>query len=217
MTEPSDMAASAALWIKICGLTSAAGIAAAVGAGADAVGFVFAPSRRRVSAAQAAELGRAVPGHVARIAVMQHPTQTSLDEVWQVFRPDVLQTDWSDLSSLHVPAGLAVMPVLRAGQPMQGVLPGRMLLEGAVSGAGLTTDWSLAAQLARRTQLVLAGGLNLGNVAQAIAQVCPFGIDVSSGVESAPGQKDPALIEQFIGAARSAQKQQPAVAGQQGH
>jgi phosphoribosylanthranilate isomerase len=194
---------SAALWIKICGLSTEAAVAAAVGAGADAVGFVFAPSKRQVSATRAAELGRAVPAHVARIAVMQHPTQELLDEVWQLLRPDVLQTDWLDLAGLHVPAQLTVMPVLRTGQPVAAVLPSRLLLEGAVSGAGLTTDWSLAAQLALRTQLVLAGGLNAGNVVEAITQVRPFGIDVSSGVECAPGQKDSALIERFIGMARS--------------
>jgi phosphoribosylanthranilate isomerase len=197
------------VWIKICGLSTEAGVAAAVGAGADAVGFVFAPSKRQVSAARAAELGRSVPSHIVRIAVMQHPSQQLLDEVWQSFAPDVLQTDWADLASLHVPAALIVMPVLRAGQPLEAVLPARVLLEGAVSGAGLTTDWSLAARLAQRTQLVLAGGLNLKNVAQALSQVCPFGIDVSSGVESAPGHKDPALIEQFIGAARSAWRERP--------
>jgi len=206
-----ERAVSATLWIKICGLTTAVGIAAAVSAGADAVGFVFAPSKRRVSADLAAELGRAVPAHVARIAVMQHPTQQLLDEVWQVFAPDVLQTDWTDLASLQVPAGLAVLPVLRAGPPLPAVLPARMLLEGAVSGAGLTTDWSLAAQLARRTKLTLAGGLNLDNVAQAIAQVRPFGIDVSSGVESAPRHKDTVLIERFISTARLAAAQLPAL------
>lgn len=197
---------SVRLWIKICGLTTEAGVAAAVSAGANAVGFVFAPSKRQVSAARAAQLGREVPAHIVRIAVMQHPTQQLLDEVWQLFRPDVLQTDWADLTSLSVPAALTVMPVLRAGQPLDAVLPARMLLEGAVSGAGLTTDWSLAAQLARRTQLVLAGGLTVANVAGAIAQVRPFGIDVSSGVEAAPGQKSAALIEQFIGTARSAEQ-----------
>lgn len=192
------------LWIKICGLTTAAGIAAAVAAGADAVGFVFAPSKRQVNPQRAAQLGRSVPSHVVRIAVMQHPSQQLLDEVWQCFAPDVLQTDWTDLASLDVPAALTVMPVLRAGQALEALLPARVLLEGAVSGAGVTTDWSLAARLAQRTQLVLAGGLNADNVAEALAQVCPFGIDVSSGVECAPGQKDPTLIERFIDTARSA-------------
>jgi phosphoribosylanthranilate isomerase len=192
------------MWIKICGLSSVAGVAAAVSAGADAVGFVFAPSKRQVSAMRAVEVARAVPAHIVRVAVMQHPSQQLLDEVWQVFRPDVLQTDWTDLASLQVPPALTVMPVMRAGQPIEALLPVRMLLEGAVSGAGLTTDWSLATELAQRTQLVLAGGLNARNVAAAIRQVRPFGIDVSSGVERAPGEKDPALIEQFIATARSA-------------
>jgi phosphoribosylanthranilate isomerase len=139
-----------------------------------------------------------------RVAVMQHPTQALLEEVWRVFRPDVLQTDWTDLATLRIPAQLAVMPVVRAGRETAVTLPGRMLLEGPVSGAGCTTDWSLAALLARRTELVLAGGLNSANVAGAIQQVRPFGIDVSSGVESVPGHKDPALIEQFISTVRAA-------------
>jgi phosphoribosylanthranilate isomerase len=192
------------MWIKICGLTSEAGVTTAVRAGADAVGFVFAPSKRQVSAARAAELGKTVPSHVVRVAVMQHPTQQLLDEVWQVFRPDVLQTDWDDLASLHVPAELATTPVLRAGQQLAATLPPRLLLEGPVSGAGTTTDWSLAQALARQTELILAGGLNPANVARAIEQVRPYGVDVSSGVESAPGQKDPDLIERFIATVRSA-------------
>jgi phosphoribosylanthranilate isomerase len=192
------------LWIKICGLTSELGIDAAVRAGADAVGFVFAPSKRQVGAARAAELGRKIPAHIMRVAVMQHPTQELLDEVWRVFRPDVLQTDWEDLSALNLPVHLAVMPVVRAGREIAAAVPARLLLEGPVSGAGCTTDWSLAALLARRTELVLAGGLNPANVGAAITRVRPFGVDVSSGVESAPGQKDAALIEQFISNARAA-------------
>jgi phosphoribosylanthranilate isomerase len=198
-----DIGATVTVWIKICGLTSEVGIETAVRAGADAVGFVFAPSRRQVSAVRAAELGRRIPTHVMRVAVMQHPTQALLDDVWRVFRPDMLQTDWTDLDTLHIPAPLAVMPVMRAGGAAAVTLPVRVLLEGPVSGAGCTTDWSLAALVASRTELVLAGGLNAANVAAAIGQVRPFGVDVSSGVESAPGQKDPALIEQFISTVRA--------------
>jgi len=203
-STPLDVGAAVTVWIKICGLTGEVGILAAVRAGADAVGFVFAPSKRQVSAVRAAELGRKVPPHIMRVAVMQHPTQALLDEVWQVFRPDLLQTDWTDLAALRIPEQLALMPVMRAGRETVAALPARLLLEGPVSGAGSTTDWSLAALLAPRTELVLAGGLNPANVARAIEQVRPFGVDVSSGVESAPGQKDPALIEQFISNARTA-------------
>ena len=81
-----------ALWVKICGLTSHDAVEAAVAAGADAVGFVFAPSKRQLTTAQARQLAQDVPRHVARFAVMLRPTQSQLDEVWSGFRPDVLQT-----------------------------------------------------------------------------------------------------------------------------
>jgi phosphoribosylanthranilate isomerase len=77
-----------------------------------------------------------------------------------------------------------------------------LLFEGAVSGQGKLADWDAAAQLAKQTQLVLAGGLNPTNIAQAIATVHPFGVDVSSGVESAPGIKDPEKICEFVRQAR---------------
>jgi phosphoribosylanthranilate isomerase len=81
-------------------------------------------------------------------------------------------------------------------------LPQRFLFEGATSGAGITCDWSVAREVARRGELVLAGGLNAANVAQAIAAVRPFGVDVSTGVEARPGVKDPAAIAKFVKAAR---------------
>ncbi len=134
---------------------------------------------------------------------MQHPTQSLLDEVWTILRPDVLQTDAEDLESLLLPAGLAVMPVLRAGHVRSGSLPRRFLFEGLVSGAGETADWNVAAELARQSQLILAGGLNPANVADAVRRVRPFGVDVSSGVEREPGIKDAARIAQFVRAARA--------------
>jgi phosphoribosylanthranilate isomerase len=195
---------SVALWVKVCGLTTPAAVAAAVDAGADAVGFVFAESKRKVTPRFAAELARDVPKHIARVAVMLHPSQTELDEVWSTFRPDVLQTDIEDLASLRIPNGLAVTPVVRAGRELPRELPTRMLFEGPVSGTGTTTDWSAAAQLASRTQLILAGGLKPSNVAAAIAAARPFGVDVSSGVEAEPGLKDPAKIHEFVRNARGA-------------
>jgi len=192
------------LWIKICGLTSRDAIDAAINAGADAVGFVFAPSKRQVTAQRAAHLIGREPVGVPRIAVMQHPAQSLLDEVWRVFRPDILQTDLDDLDSLIVPEGLAVMPVLRAGRAIPASLAPRLLFEGPMSGTGVAADWNQAGQLATQTQLVLAGGLTAGNVAAAIAQVRPFGIDVSSGVEREPGIKDAGKISEFVRAARSA-------------
>jgi phosphoribosylanthranilate isomerase len=204
-----------AIWVKICGLTTRDAVEAAAAAGADAVGFVFAPSKRQVTASQATLLAQGVPRRIPRVAVMLHPTQSQLDEVWSVFRPDVLQTDIEDLATLRLPMGLSVMPVVRGGvglkpdlqeKPVGPALAGhkRILFEGPVSGVGSTSDWHGAAQLARSTQLVLAGGLNATNVADAIAAVRPFGVDVSSGVEAAPGIKDPARIHEFVRRARAA-------------
>ena len=192
------------LWVKVCGLTTEDAVAAAVDAGVDAVGFVFAESKRRVTPLRAAELARDVPGHIARVAVMLHPSQPELDQVWEQFRPNVLQTDIEDLASLAIPNGLKVVPVVRAGRELPRELPMRILFEGPVSGTGATTDWSAAAQLASRTQVILAGGLRPANVAAAIAAARPFGVDVSSGVEAAPGLKDPAKIYEFVRNARGA-------------
>jgi phosphoribosylanthranilate isomerase len=210
-----------AIWVKICGLTSRDAVEAALAAGADAVGFVFAPSKRQVNTAQATQLAQDVPRRIPRVAVMLHPTQSQLDEVWSGFRPDVLQTDLEDLQTLRVPTELGVMPVVRSGVrlkpdpqesasgltfPAGPALAGhpRILFEGPVSGVGSTSDWQTAAHLARTTQLVLAGGLNATNVADAIAAVRPFGVDVSSGVEASPGVKDPTRIHEFVRRARAA-------------
>jgi phosphoribosylanthranilate isomerase len=190
------------LWIKICGLTTNEAVDAAVRAGADAVGFVFATSKRQVSAARAAELSRNVPSHVAKVAVMQHPSQALVDEVCAVFAPDILQTDAGDFASLRLPASVQPMPVVRDGQVLS-TLPARMLYEGTVSGTGVKANWTIARTLAAQTQLVLAGGLSGANIGEAIVAVRPFGVDVSSGVESTPGVKDVTKIEQFVRAARN--------------
>lgn len=191
------------MWVKVCGMTTELAVHTAVSAGVDAVGFVFAPSRRQVTAAQARQLSKAVPGHIARVAVLLHPSQALVDEVLQVFKPDVLQTDWQDFATLRLPDAVRRLPVLRAGSTLPADLPQRFLFEGPVSGTGATADWQRAAQVARQGELILAGGLMPGNVAAAIAAVRPFGVDVSSGVESTPGVKDPQKIIEFVQAARA--------------
>lgn len=193
------------LWIKICGLTTPESVDAAVRARADAIGFVFASSKRQVTAQQAAQLSAQIPASIARVAVMQHPTQAQLDEVLTTFRPDILQIDIEDLAALNIDAALRIHPVVRAGRTLPQPLPSRLLFEGPVSGTGKTADWTQAAELARRTELILAGGLNAENVSEAVRIVNPFGVDVSSGVENSPGQKDPALVMRFVSAARESQ------------
>ena len=199
------------MWIKICGLTTAAAVEAALEAHVDAIGFVFAPSVRELAPESAAALAYPARGRARCVAVTRHPTQAAVDGIVRVFAPDILQSDAEDFGTLRLPAGLEILPVVREGGAVP--LPGRILFEGASSGRGALSDWSVAAALARRTQLVLAGGLNGLNVAAAIAQVQPFGVDVSSGVEERAGVKSPARIMSFVAAVRGACVTAPAARG----
>jgi phosphoribosylanthranilate isomerase len=193
------------LVVKICGITTPEALEAVLTAGADAVGFVFhGPSPRNLSPRQAAALASQVPAGVKTVAVTLHPPQSLVEEVLAAFLPDVWQSDAQDFGRIELPAGIERWPVFRDGVELPAVVPSRLLFEGARSGAGEVADWSQAAALAGRSELVLGGGLTPGNVAAAIAAVRPFGVDVSSGVESAPGRKDPARIRDFISAAREA-------------
>lgn len=199
------------MWIKICGMTTPEAIAAALAAQVDAIGFVFADSPRQLTLEDAVALAEPVRGRLRCVAVTRHPSQRYLDDVISLFRPDALQTDVEDLRVLELPKQLELLPVFRGWDAPQsaarfqpGLLPGRLLFEGPTSGSGTPCDWTTAQRLARRTQLVLAGGLDAGNVATAISAVRPFGVDVSSGVEERPGVKSPAEVLRFAAAARSA-------------
>jgi phosphoribosylanthranilate isomerase len=194
------------LWIKVCGLRTADAIAAAVDAGADAVGFVFhAASPRNLAVADARAIAAAVPQGIEKVAVFLHPSQAEVDAAIDAVSPDWVQTDAADLAGLHLPAGQRVLPVYRTDRPLPPPqdMPRRFLLESGCSGAGERADWNAAARLNAAGELVLAGGLDASNVAAAVAVVRPFGIDVSSGVESTRGVKDAALIRNFVNAARA--------------
>jgi phosphoribosylanthranilate isomerase len=192
------------MWIKICGMTTPEAVAAALAAPIDAVGFIFADSPRQLTLADAVALAAPARGKVRCVAVTRHPSQRHLDDILDVFRPDVLQTDTEDLRSLQLPKQLELLPVFRSWEAPQARLPSRLLFEGPTSGSGIPCDWTVAQRMARRTQLVLAGGLDADNVAAAIAAVRPFGVDVSSGVEERPGVKSPAEVVRFAAAARTA-------------
>jgi phosphoribosylanthranilate isomerase len=194
--------------VKICGLRDAATVEAAVAAGANAIGFVFAPSRREVSVEQAIAAAASIPSNVSRVAVMRHPAPAAWDAVRDGFVPDVLQTDAEDFAGLDVPDEIARWPVFREGGAAPGTgFTGPFVYEGPSSGAGETVNWEQAAALSENRQMILAGGLDAGNVVAAIAMVRPWGVDVSSGVEAAPGEKDTGRIREFIRAARAAEKQ----------
>lgn len=198
------------LFVKICGLTSAEAVRAAVACGADAVGFVFATSPRQIAPEMAADLSELVPPGIIRVAVMRHPPPAEWNEVAAILRPDWLQTDARDFAGLSLLPGVAALPVYRDLPGLDTVAlarEDRVLFEAAASGAGQAPNWDRARQLAKTTKLVLAGGLSLDNVAQAIDRVRPWGVDVSSGVEAVRGVKDPARITAFVAAVRRAERE----------
>jgi phosphoribosylanthranilate isomerase len=191
------------MWIKICGMTTPEAVTAALDAGVDAIGFVFADSVRQVTPDVAARLAEPARGRIRCIAVTRHPGQQLIDEILAVFKPDALQTDSVDIPMLRLPTRLELLPVLRGQHDEDRGLPARVLFEGLASGVGMPCDWVTARRVARRTELVLAGGLNPANVASAIAAVQPFGVDVSSGVEARPGVKSAVEIARFAAAVRN--------------
>jgi phosphoribosylanthranilate isomerase len=203
--------------VKICGVTTAAAIEAAARAGADAVGFVFAPSPRRLTPHEAARLARGVPPTMKRVAVFGAEVPPGVAELTKLLALDLVQADAGacDLLEGVVPADRR-LPVFHdtpgAGPRLEEFLgrsPGErplLLFEGSVSGRGVQADWGRAAGFARRARLVLAGGLTPANVGAAIRAVRPAMVDVSSGVESAPGVKDERRILAFVAAVREAEE-----------
>lgn len=193
-------------FVKICGLRDAEDVSAAVSAGANAVGFVFAESVRRVSPSNARAAVAGLAGDVLRVAVMRHPSNDECREVIEEFAPDVIQTDAEDLATLEIPEHIECWPVIRAGRESVQA-PDIYVYEGPRSGSGETVDWTRAADVAKHGRMILAGGLAEDNVRAAIQTVRPWGVDVSSGVESLPGTKDHELIERFIGAVRAVERE----------
>src|ERR1700743_435963 len=163
------MATLRAMWIKICGITGADAVSAEADANVDASVCLVAPSPRLCTPGQAAQLAALAPPGILRIAVSQHPLQMKVDEICRILKPDYFQTDVEDLRDLKIPAHVKVLPVVRFGRKTPNPLPGLMLFEGPSSGIGEMADWGRAAELARQTQLILAGGLTPHNVGEALS------------------------------------------------
>jgi phosphoribosylanthranilate isomerase len=221
------------MWVKICANTNLHDAALAAELGADAVGFVFAASKRQVSVAEVAAITAALPASVERIGVFDSHTAEEITDAVSTARLSGVQVhrelDIQELQRLRlaVPGTVEIIPTLHwavddssaavhiAAQLEKIAATGlvrRLLIDSKVNGTsggtGIGFDWPAARQVFLQApsnlELILAGGLKPDTVAAAIVELHPFGVDVTSGVESAPRRKDPAQIASFIRNARSA-------------
>jgi phosphoribosylanthranilate isomerase len=209
--------------VKICGLKTAETLAAALAGGASHVGFIFFPkSPRHIAPADAGLLRQAATGRAIAVAVTVDADNAMLDDIVARMHPDMLQLHGREtperVAAVKARHGLPVMKAfsvretsdLGAIAPYRGVAD-RFLLDAKApagselpGGNGVAFDWRVLAKLDPDIDYMLSGGLNPQNIGEALRLADPAGIDISSGVESAPGVKDVARIESFFRAVRDA-------------
>ena len=220
------MSAASSIWVKICANTSLEDAQLAADAGADAVGFVFAPSPRRVTAAQVAAITPHLPAHLEKIGVF---VDAGLDEICSTVRecgltgvqlhsqcgpgvPAQLREQFGPelriLSVVHFGAEAADQAKIIAADPNVDAILVDSRTATAVGGTGIAFNWTAARttlfqNAEARKHLIAAGGLTPENVREAIATLRPWGVDVVSGVEAAPGRKDPVKVREFVARARA--------------
>jgi phosphoribosylanthranilate isomerase len=209
------------LIVKICGLSTRETLGVALDAGADMVGFVFfTPSPRHLALETARDLGKLVKGRAEKVALTVDADDATLADIVEALQPDILQLHGhesvarigvvgqkfslpvmkaiavetvSDLASLSEYAGVADRILFDARAPREATRPG---------GLGAVFDWHILENLELAIPYMVSGGLHAGNVTEALRVTRAGGVDVSSGVERAPGHKDPEMIRAFIKAAR---------------
>ena len=188
--------------IKICGLTTLAAVECIIENNVDMAGFVFAKhSPRYIKPKHAKQLADLIPNHISKVAVMLHPTQTEVDEVIDIFKPDYLQMDVRDFLNIHIPESIQSLKVYRDEDHLDisSISNSKLtLFEGTKSGSGKLTNIKRSQTVAKKKRVIIAGGLNPNNILSVLSNVCPWGVDVSSGVESEPGLKSEQKIIQFI-------------------
>ena len=188
--------------IKICGLTTVAAVECIIENNVDMAGFVFAKhSPRYIKPKHAKQLADLIPNHISKVAVMLHPTQTEVDEVIDIFKPDYLQMDAKDFLNTHIPESIESLKVYRDEDHLDisSISNSKLtLFEGTKSGSGKLTNIKRSQTVAKKKRVIIAGGLNPNNILSVLSNVCPLGVDVSSGVESEPGLKSEQKIIQFI-------------------
>ena len=210
------------LLVKICGLSTRSSVEAAIDAGADMVGFVFFPkSPRHVSLDAVTALGDVARGRAAIVALTVDAQEEALSEIIASLRPDLMQLHGQETPErvAHLRAKFNLPMMKAVGVAHRGDLGAahaystadRLLIDAKASadavlpgGNGRSFDWRLLDGFVSPAPLMLSGGLDAGNVGEAIRVARPAGVDVSSGVERAPGLKDDAMITAFVRAARAA-------------
>ena len=201
--------------VKVCGIKDLRALEAAVANGADAVGVVFADSPRRVTPLQAAALLTFAPAGITRVAVFRRPVEAELLAALTACAFDQVQADFECEALVTATTRASFVPVFHDGPDLPRAIrdwnraprrgAGFVLVDGTRSGSGVHADWDRVAGIAHDTRVVLAGGLTPENVGEAIRRAMPWGVDVSSGVESRAGVKDPSRIAAFLDAVRAAQ------------
>jgi phosphoribosylanthranilate isomerase len=199
------------IFVKICGITSEADALLAVGMGADAVGFVFAPSPRQMSSSGVADIAKRLPHETLTVGVFRDEAPRRVVEIANRIGLDAVQLHGAET------ADDARFVAERVGCTIKAFPAGHrniarfddygaqfLLVDGASPGSGEPFDWRLAEGVTDPGRLIVSGGLRPDNVGAAIAHLRPFGVDVSSGVEAAPGVKDPGKLRDFVAAARQA-------------
>ena len=203
------------MFVKVCGTTSEEDALLAVAMGADAVGFIFAPSPRQVAPAVVRDIVRRLPSEILTVGVFRDETPDRVAEIVHAtgLRAAQLHGHESAEQTKRVRERVPVVfKAFAAGDPAMrrageyGVAA--VLVDNPTPGSGQVFDWSLAEDVPGEMRLVLAGGLGPDNVAEAIAVVHPWGVDACSALEASPGKKDARKVRAFIAAAREAWERQ---------
>ncbi len=204
------------MFIKICGITTAADALLAAALGADAVGFVLAPSSRQIAPPRVQEIVGLLPPGVLTVGVFRNEAPQRVAEIVNRCGLKVAQLHGREsiadtqLIREKVPAVIKAFPGGSAALAMADRYGADMVLVDSDNpGSGQVFDWSLAEGAPGGIRLIMAGGLTPENVAMAIAKVRPWGVDVSTGVELSPGRKDPARLRAFINAVRETEPSRP--------
>lgn len=198
-------------WVKICGMTHVDDALLSVALGADAVGFIFAPSKRQVATGRARDIAARIPTEVLTVGVFRNEAKERVVDVVHATGLGAAQLhghetpDEAEWIANRVPTVIKAVAAGSEQARRAGEFGVPIILVDAVQpGSGEVFDWSLTNDFPADKNLLLAGGLTPDNVASAIETVRPWGVDVASGVESEPGRKDPAALRRFIQNAKAA-------------